>query len=161
MQQDFIINRQSSIVNLQSFFICPPPLYICREPPTNQLLFMQNKPNFRRSQMNLKFCKQMDYEYKSDWTIGQNKPNSNPIKPNFKRDNGFSPQGVPGTAYYTRDCHVTEFTLSAAEGGLAMTFFGSFPASGCQPEKNVGTMNLLVIKSYKFYLNCLLLLSNY
>ncbi len=40
---------------------------------------MQNKPNFRKSQMNLKFCKQMDYEYKRDWTIGQNKPNSNPI----------------------------------------------------------------------------------
>ncbi len=25
--------------------------------------------------MNLKFCKQMDYENKRDWTIGQNKPN--------------------------------------------------------------------------------------
>ncbi len=36
---------------------------------------MQNKPNFRKSQMNLKFCKQMDYENISDWTIGQNKPN--------------------------------------------------------------------------------------
>jgi hypothetical protein len=58
---------------------------------------------------------------------------TNPNKPNFKRDNGFSPQvrlgtpygGVPGTAYYTRDCHVTEFTLSAAEGGLAITFLGA------------------------------------
>jgi hypothetical protein len=38
------------------------------------------------------------YEYKSNWTIGQNKPNSNPNKPNFKRDNGLS-------AYYKRDCH--------------------------------------------------------
>ncbi len=50
----------------------------------------------------------------------------NPNKPNFKRGDGFSPQGVPGTAYYTRDCHVTEFTLSAAEGGLAMIFLGAF-----------------------------------
>ncbi len=40
---------------------------------------MQNKPNFRKSQMNLKFCKQMDYENKRNWTIGKNKPNSNPI----------------------------------------------------------------------------------
>ncbi len=63
--------------------ILPRHLYICREPSTNQLLFMQNKPNFRKSQMNLKFCKQTDYEYKRDWTIGQNKPNSNPIKPNL------------------------------------------------------------------------------
>ncbi len=30
-------------------------------------------------QMNLKFCKQMDYENKHDWTLGENKPNSNPI----------------------------------------------------------------------------------
>jgi len=30
---------------------------------------------------------------------------TNPNKPNFKRDDGFSPQGVPGTAHYTRDCH--------------------------------------------------------
>ncbi len=35
---------------------------------------MQNKPNFQKSQMNVKFCKQMDYENKRDWTIGQNKP---------------------------------------------------------------------------------------
>jgi len=28
---------------------------------------------------------QMDYENISDWTLGENKPNSNPIKPNFRR----------------------------------------------------------------------------
>ena len=44
---------------------------------------------------------------------------TNPNKPNFKPDDGFS-------AYYARDCHVAEFTLSAAEGGLAITFFGDF-----------------------------------
>jgi hypothetical protein len=27
----------------------------------------------------------MDYENKRNWTLGQSKPNSNPIKPNFKR----------------------------------------------------------------------------
>ncbi len=26
-----------------------------------------------------------DYENKSNWTLGENKPNSNPIKPNLKR----------------------------------------------------------------------------
>ncbi len=46
---------------------------------------MQNKPNFKKSQMNLKFCKQMAYENKRNWTIGQSKPNSNPIKPNFQK----------------------------------------------------------------------------
>ena len=28
----------------------------------------------------------MDYEKKSNWTLGQNKPNSNPIKANFQKD---------------------------------------------------------------------------
>ncbi len=27
----------------------------------------------------------MDYENKHNWTIGQNKPNSNPIKPNLRK----------------------------------------------------------------------------
>ncbi len=27
----------------------------------------------------------MDYENISDWTLGQNKPNSNPIKPNLQK----------------------------------------------------------------------------
>ncbi len=56
--------------------------YICREPSTNQLLFMQNKPNFQDVQMNVSILLQMTYENISNWTIGQNKPNqtqSNPI----------------------------------------------------------------------------------
>ncbi len=60
-------------------------LYICREPSTNQLLFMQNKPNFRKSQMNANLYNTTDYENKRNWTLGENKPNTNPIKPNFKR----------------------------------------------------------------------------
>jgi len=60
-------------------------LYICRESSTNQLLFMQNKPNFRKAQMNISVYSTMDYENLGDWTLGQNKPNSNPIKPNFQK----------------------------------------------------------------------------
>jgi len=60
-------------------------LYICREPSTNQLLFMQNKPNFRKAEMNVNIFSQKDYENISDWTLGQNKPNSNPIKANFQK----------------------------------------------------------------------------
>ncbi len=46
---------------------------------------MQNKPNFRKSQMNANTFSQMSYKNKSNWTIGQNKPNSNPIKPNLRK----------------------------------------------------------------------------
>jgi hypothetical protein len=40
---------------------------------------MQNKPNFRKSQMNVNTYNTTEYENKRNWTIGQNKPNSNPI----------------------------------------------------------------------------------
>ena len=42
-------------------------------------LFMQNKPNFQNSQMNVNPYNTTDYERKRNWTLGQNKPNSNPI----------------------------------------------------------------------------------
>ena len=45
--------------------------------------FMQNKPNFRKSQMSVSTVLTVAYEYKSNWTLGENKPNTNPIKPNF------------------------------------------------------------------------------
>jgi hypothetical protein len=46
---------------------------------------MQNKPNFRKSQMNANLYNTRDYEKKRDWTLSENKPNTNPIKPNFRR----------------------------------------------------------------------------
>ncbi len=46
---------------------------------------MQNKANFRKSQVNVNLYNTTDYERKRDWTLGQNKPNSKPIKANFKR----------------------------------------------------------------------------
>ena len=47
-------------------------------------LFMQNKPNFQKSQMNVSILSKMDYENKSNWTLGENKPNSNPISSKAK-----------------------------------------------------------------------------
>jgi len=46
---------------------------------------MQNKPNFQKSQMNVNSYYTKVYENISDWTLGQNKPNSNPIKANFQK----------------------------------------------------------------------------
>jgi hypothetical protein len=40
---------------------------------------MQNKPNFQDTQMNVSLNITKDYENISDWTLGENKPNSNPI----------------------------------------------------------------------------------
>ncbi len=35
--------------------------------------------------MNVNPYNTTDYENKANWTLGENKPNSNPIKPNFKK----------------------------------------------------------------------------
>jgi len=43
---------------------------------------MQNKANFQKSQMNVSPYNTKDYENLSDWTLGENKPNSNPNKAN-------------------------------------------------------------------------------
>ena len=45
-------------------------------------LFMQNKANFRKARMKLSFYLTRDYENIANWTLGENKPNSKPIKPN-------------------------------------------------------------------------------
>jgi len=41
---------------------------------------MQNKPNFLDAQMNVSPYNTTYYENISNWTLGENKPNSNPIK---------------------------------------------------------------------------------
>jgi hypothetical protein len=56
--------------------------YICRESSTNQP-FYAKQTQFPKSQMNVNIYNTTDYENISDWTIGQSKPNSNPIKPNL------------------------------------------------------------------------------
>ena len=47
-------------------------------------LFMQNKANFRKSQMNVNKVLTKDYEQMDTWSIRKNKPNSNPIQTQFK-----------------------------------------------------------------------------
>ena len=46
---------------------------------------MQNKANLLDALMNVKSIHTVVYENKSNWTLGENKPNSNPIKPNFRK----------------------------------------------------------------------------
>ena len=44
---------------------------------------MQNKANFQKSQVNVRPLVIMNYERKSNWTFGENKPNSKPNKANL------------------------------------------------------------------------------
>ncbi len=79
MQQILIINRLYSVVCLLSS-----ALYICRERSTNQP-FYAKQTQFPKKSNDVSFFYTMEYENKSDWTIGQSKPNSNPIKPNSQK----------------------------------------------------------------------------
>ncbi len=45
---------------------------------------MQNKANFRKAKMNVSPYNTTDYDNKWQRTLGENKPNSNPIKANTK-----------------------------------------------------------------------------
>ncbi len=47
--------------------------------------FYAKQTQLLKSQMNVTPYNTTDYENKSNWTLGQNKPNSNPIKPNFQK----------------------------------------------------------------------------
>ncbi len=47
--------------------------------------FYAKQTQFPKKSNEHKYISQKDYENKSDWTFGQNKPNSKPIKPNFKK----------------------------------------------------------------------------
>jgi len=53
---------------------------------------MQNKPNFQDAQMNVSNYLQKAYENIHNWTLGENKPNSNPIRANF---NAYQAQTNP------------------------------------------------------------------
>jgi hypothetical protein len=46
--------------------------------------FCSNKPNFRKSQMNVSDFITRNYERIDTWSSGKNKPNSNPIQSQFK-----------------------------------------------------------------------------
>ncbi len=60
-------------------------LYTCRESSTNQLLFMQNKPNLVRLRRIANSVCTMNYEIFLPLAGQKNKPNSNPTKPNFQK----------------------------------------------------------------------------
>ena len=54
--------------------------YICRESSTNSPLFMQNKPNFRKTKMKLNFYSTKDYENETPLPTPPKQTQSNPIR---------------------------------------------------------------------------------
>ncbi len=114
----------------------PIRLYTCREPSTNQLLFMQNKPNFQKAQMNVNPYNTTDYENKWPRRVRKNKPNSNPIKANFKRAK------MNINSLITRDYRKKDdFDVRKNK-----------PNSNPISEKPKMNVNLYIIKDYEYFL---------
>jgi hypothetical protein len=104
--------------------------YICREPSTNRPYFMQNKPNFRKSQMNVNKTITKDY---GNWTLGQrgkNKPNSKPIQTQSKPISETPKMNV--TSFFTKD-YRNELARAAGTNKPKQTQSNPIP--------NVGKMN--------------------
>jgi hypothetical protein len=62
---------------------------------------MQNKPNLPDAQINITPFYTVDYENKSNWKLGENKPNTNPIKANTNPIPEMSKMNV--TSVLTKD----------------------------------------------------------
>ena len=83
IQKQLIIYHLSLIIVLSA-------LYNCRFPTTNVMKvrqihpFLQNEPNFRKSQMNVTKEMKKDYEKKDTWWSGKNEPKTNPIRTQTK-----------------------------------------------------------------------------
>jgi len=77
-----LTNHPLNCSTAQMLNFLPSPLYICRESSTNSPLFMQNKPNFLDTQMNISSVLTKYYENNLCSGLLENKPNSKPIKPN-------------------------------------------------------------------------------
>jgi hypothetical protein len=61
--------------------------------------FCTNKPNFRKSQMNVNKVLTRDYDKLDTWSIGKNKPNSNPIQTQYKAKTNPISEPIYAAAY--------------------------------------------------------------
>ncbi|MGB2806839.1 MAG: hypothetical protein WBC22_03810 [Sedimentisphaerales bacterium] len=88
----FVAKNQRNQRNplLMKYLCADKALYKCRDIFTVVMSalqihpFLTNKPNFRKSQVNVNKVLTKDYEQLDTWWSGKNKPNSNPIQTQFK-----------------------------------------------------------------------------
>ena len=74
-----ILPLESCVLSLVSSF-----LYNCRGISTNRPIFLQNEPNFRKSQMNVNKVFTMNYEKKDTWWAGKKRTQTNPKRTQYE-----------------------------------------------------------------------------
>ena len=70
----FVVHRAKNAIRDTQYPIRYILFYKCRKYSTNRPCFVQNKANLQKSQMDVKPNISRDYEKKSKWTLGENKP---------------------------------------------------------------------------------------
>jgi hypothetical protein len=115
-------------------------LYNCRETFTDVMsalqirLFMQNKPNFRKSQMNASLVITKDYEKKDTWLCGKTKPiqsQSKPIKANnMPKQSQFKPNLSRRSLWRSRN--KPNFTIHSPKSLQALSWDPVFLSSTVQ-----------------------------
>ena len=115
-------------------------LYICRDKITDVVsalqiqLFMQNEPNFRKSQVNVTDLLIRNYEQMDTWSIRKNEPKTNPNEPKTNpilanktpERTQFQDQKMPNLTITYRPysfAHYENRRLFNAEYGLNPSFF--------------------------------------
>jgi len=81
------LNDPKSTLCLSAFVAMPSFLYLCRGFFTNQLFLCKTNPILSAVgglQMNVNKVLTKDYENKPNWTLGENKPNTNPIRTQYE-----------------------------------------------------------------------------
>jgi len=81
-------------------------------------LFMQNKPNFRKAQMNVSSLITKDYRKNDAFAVRKNKPNTNPIRTQSKPIKPNSPSAIRNTRYEIRNTNPiqTQFQKGCGDG---------------------------------------------
>ena len=128
------------------------------------LFIMQNKPNFRKSQLNVSNCTTREYEEMDTWSSEENKPNQTQYEPNqtqFPKSPKMNATSLPTKPYE----HETAFALEPnkpnqtqfqtqkiqriyGEAPMTMVYsplgFCSSSASSCESVPRLTDSNILV-----------------
>jgi len=90
-------------------------------------LFMQNKANFQKVQLNVSHYIIKEYEKMDTWSSGKNKPNSKPIQTQYKPNtNPIQTQNKPKQSQF-QGCEMQEFSSMKREKGLQAMLIAPHP----------------------------------
>jgi hypothetical protein len=94
--------------------------------------FCTNKPNFRKVKLNVNNVLTKDYEQMDTWSIGKNKPNSNPIQSQFKANtNPIKPKTKPKQTQFQSQKMLLRYTINTRCKSLGYYTNEIEPSNAC------------------------------